>query len=216
MNPSYYAIIPAEVRYSDIKPNAKLLYGEITCLTHHTGYCFATNKYFAKLYNVSKNTISLWIKDLKDAGFIEIEMIYKDKEIIERRIGITKFDEGGVIKNMEDNNIKSNTIKNNNMIEFRKMKFGTEVSDISSAMQIPIETANEFLEYWTEQNPKGTKMRFEMQKTFDINLRLKRWVRNSIRFNWNKATPKSKINQTLNAHQKAREMIKKMNMNGNM
>ena len=28
--PNYYAIIPANVRYADLKPNAKLLYGEIT------------------------------------------------------------------------------------------------------------------------------------------------------------------------------------------
>ena len=32
VNPSYYAIIPASVRYSDIIPNAKLLFGEITAL----------------------------------------------------------------------------------------------------------------------------------------------------------------------------------------
>ena len=57
--PSYYSIIPARVRYSDLKPNAKLLYGEISSLTHKEGYCYAQNKYFAELYNVSKNTISL-------------------------------------------------------------------------------------------------------------------------------------------------------------
>ena len=32
--PRYYAIIPANVRYSDLKPNAKLLYGEITALSN--------------------------------------------------------------------------------------------------------------------------------------------------------------------------------------
>ena len=58
-NPNYYAIIPAGVRYSAIKPNAKLLYGEITALANKKGYCFATNKYFAELYSVNKNTISL-------------------------------------------------------------------------------------------------------------------------------------------------------------
>ena len=70
--PNYYAIIPANVRYSDLKPNAKLLYGEITALSNKDGYCFASNNYFANLYNVNKNTISSWITDLKNRGFIVV------------------------------------------------------------------------------------------------------------------------------------------------
>lgn len=90
--PNYYAIIPANVRYSDITPNAKLLYGEITCLCNKEGYCYATNDYFSKLYNVSKISISKWIKELKDNNFIKTEIIYKEgsKEILNRYIRIVK------------------------------------------------------------------------------------------------------------------------------
>lgn len=90
--PNYYAIIPANVRYSNITPNAKLLYGEITCLCNKEGYCYATNDYFSKLYNVSKISISKWIKELKDNNFIETEIIYKEgsKEILNRYIRILK------------------------------------------------------------------------------------------------------------------------------
>ena len=38
---------------------------------------------------------------------------------------------------------------------------------------------NDFFNYWTEKNKSGTKFRAEMQKTFDINLRLKRWASNN-------------------------------------
>ena len=47
---SYYAIIPANVRYdNELTEKAKLLYGEITCLSNKEGYCFALNNYFAIL-----------------------------------------------------------------------------------------------------------------------------------------------------------------------
>lgn len=65
----------------------RLLYGEITALTNRNGYCFATNKYFAELYDVTVETISRWISHLQRLGFIKVEIIKSDKnEIIERRI----------------------------------------------------------------------------------------------------------------------------------
>jgi hypothetical protein len=38
---------------------------------------------------------------------------------------------------------------------------------------------NEFYLYWTEPNKSGTKMRFEMEKTWDIGRRLARWANNN-------------------------------------
>jgi len=68
---SYYAVIPANVRYcKDVCDGAKLLYGEITALSNQNGYCWATNKYFADLYGKSSDTISRWISELAGAGFI--------------------------------------------------------------------------------------------------------------------------------------------------
>lgn len=37
----------------------------------------------------------------------------------------------------------------------------------------------EFVDYWTEKNISGKKMKFEMQKTFDIKKRLLRWCKNA-------------------------------------
>ena len=77
---SYYAVIPATVRYdSSVVPSAKLLYGEITALCNEKGYCWATNGYFSRLYSVSKRTISTWIKSLCDAGYISVEFVLDNK-----------------------------------------------------------------------------------------------------------------------------------------
>jgi len=89
---SYYAIIPANVRYDiDLPPNAKLLYGEITALCNEKGYCWASNDYFAKLYNVEKRTISRWVNALVKKGYIKMELTYKEgsKEVEQRRLYIT-------------------------------------------------------------------------------------------------------------------------------
>ena len=68
---SYYAVIPANVRYcKEVPDGAKLLYGEITALCNSHGYCWASNKYFSDLYGKSSDTISRWISQLAQAGFI--------------------------------------------------------------------------------------------------------------------------------------------------
>jgi hypothetical protein len=42
----------------------------------------------------------------------------------------------------------------------------------------------DFFYYWTEPNKSQTKMKFEMQKTWDTARRLRTWERNNI--NWNR------------------------------
>ena len=122
--PTYYAIISAEVRYDkNLSANAKLLYGEITCLTNENGFCFATNKYFADLYDKSKVTISKWISELVASGYLSTSYTYKEgtKEIDKRYISILK---GGIKENFKDNNtsinntsiIKEKIIKKKNFI----------------------------------------------------------------------------------------------------
>jgi len=88
-NPSYYAIIPAVVRYdNNLSANAKLLFAEITCLCNKNGVCNASNNYFSDLYNVSTVSISKWVSQLVKNGYITTKMVYKEdsKEIKNRDI----------------------------------------------------------------------------------------------------------------------------------
>lgn len=141
--PGYYGILPASIRYDkNLKPMEKIMYSELTALSNKNGYCNATNSYFAELYEVGKNTVSLWISDLEKAGYIKTKLIYEagTKIIKERRIyisdpitknndtyhekevdPITKNDDTPITKNREDNNTSINNtrliITNNNNLE---------------------------------------------------------------------------------------------------
>lgn len=85
--PNYYAVIPAKVRYDKhLKPNEKLLYGEITALTNKSGECWASNRYFSELYGTQQETISRWISNLKNKGYITVKIIRNEDNQIEKRI----------------------------------------------------------------------------------------------------------------------------------
>ncbi|MER2057195.1 MAG: helix-turn-helix domain-containing protein [Niallia sp.] len=131
MHRSYYAVIPANVRYDkDLIGHAKLLYGEITALCNEKGYCWASNAYFAELYNVSKKTISTWINQLVDKKYITSEIKYKEgsKEIEGRylRICYEPMEENvntPIEEKVKDNNTSfNNTINNTNNIYMHSEK----------------------------------------------------------------------------------------------
>lgn len=120
--PNYYSITPATVRYDNrLKANEKLLFGEITALSNIKGYCYSTNKYFSKLYDVSITTISTWINHLKELGYIKVEMIKEGKEIKERHLfpvvepikenlntPIKEKFKRGIKENFKENNTRNN------------------------------------------------------------------------------------------------------------
>lgn len=119
--PSYYAIIPANVRYDkELSANAKLLYGEITSLCNEKGYCWATNQYFSNLYEVSDRTIQNLIKQLSDKKYIQIKIINNSKRLI--YIDFTTHENNfipgtKIFSYPHENNFTHNN-KNNNKIEY--------------------------------------------------------------------------------------------------
>ena len=90
---SYYAIIPANVRYDkSLSANEKLLFGEISALCNDKGYCWSTNKYFSDLYGVSQSSISRWISVLVSKKYLFVKTIYRKgtREILARHLSIIK------------------------------------------------------------------------------------------------------------------------------
>ena len=71
-DPGFIAYLPSKVRYDNSLPfGARIIYAEISALCNVKGYCWASNKYFADLFNNSKDTISRWIADLEKQGYIK-------------------------------------------------------------------------------------------------------------------------------------------------
>lgn len=154
---SYYAIIPANVRYDkDLAPNAKLLYGEITALCNEKGYCWASNQYFAELYGVSVLSVKRWVNSLVNKGYVYRTLTYKpnskevDKRILSIDSGIKidttsvqkcydpsiKNDTSSSIKNDTDNNTSINNTFNN--------------TDIYKEKNIKKESVNSVISEYTE------------------------------------------------------------------
>jgi len=98
---------------------------------------------------------------------------------------------------LNTNNNKVNTIQSKYFIEPALLKYWNNVAD-----EIGFSDLDAFIDYWTEKSPRGKKMRFEKQKTFDVRRRMQRWMKND--FN------KPKVSQTdhmLNVWQEARNII---------
>lgn len=78
MNPGYFAILPASVRYDNrLSASEKLMFSEITALAGKDGYAYAKNKYFAELYGVDERTIRRWIAKLTDMKYVSVSMVKK-------------------------------------------------------------------------------------------------------------------------------------------
>jgi hypothetical protein len=73
------------------------------------------------------------------------------------------------------NNPLATTNTNNNLIKNRKKIFRDKVFALSN---FNIKNLESFFNYWTELNTNQTKMRFEGEKFFEVEKRLKKWMIN--------------------------------------
>ena len=148
--PSYYSVTPATVRYDHrLKPNEKLLYGEITALANVKGYCYASNSYFAKLYGVKSGTVSGWVAHLKELSYIDTQTIYKEnsKEIQERRIYINDTPTRNIAGVCDKKRIPP-TIKNEDPMRYKSKENNTSINNTSkNSSSKQLDETNAFVAY---------------------------------------------------------------------
>ena len=143
----------------------------------------------------------------------------KTHQIIEtKRMGIPakqyfKINEQQVMQILNNLLVKNSTTINknkeiriiNNTISNRRNDFVFEVLTFDYDESI----LNGFIDYWTEPNKSNTKMKFELNKTWKTELRLKTWATNQKKWDKPKSNPKSmsKLDAQINEWQKAKELL---------
>jgi len=163
--PNYYAIIPAEVRYSKaLTPNAKLLYAEITALCNMNGKCTASTEYFCRLYEVSRASIQNWLRLLEKNGYIIRDVIYRQgsKEILSRSI---KLVDKPSLKMYTDNtniNITNTNLTDSNKKAFFKKPTLVEVKNYCILRKNNID-AEAFIDFYES---KGWQIGKEIMKSW--------------------------------------------------
>lgn len=143
----------------------------------------------------------------------------KTHQIIEtKRMGIPakqyfKINEQQVMQILNNLLVKNSTTINknkeiriiNNTISNRRNDFVFEVLTFNYDESI----LNGFIDYWTEPNKSNTKMKFELNKTWKTELRLKTWATNQKKWDKPKTNSKSmsKLDAQINEWQKAKELL---------
>jgi len=84
------------------------------------------------------------------------------------------------------NVIVNDNIKKESNKEKRKSDFSKILQTISENYDQDV--LNDFFNYWTESGINDQKMRFEKEKSFDVNLRLKTWIKNQKKWEVQKNT----------------------------
>lgn len=101
-----------------------------------------------------------------------------------------------------ENKFSSTQTKKN--IEDRLEEFRLQIEPFKE--KYSSDTLNDFWRYWTEKNSNGKKMRFEMQKVFDVGRRLITWSKNENK-NFN---GKSKSNLGVQSRQERVEEVREL------
>lgn len=208
INPSYYAILTADMRYdNNLSDFDKVLGSDITALCNKNGYCTASNHYFAEVFNKSKDTISKRISNLVKEGYYKSVLIYKKgtKEVVERRLyPLSKtsipLDENAdtpICKNAEDNNTSINTTS----IKNKQKNFSFSLSKSTAYKYLSAEYKQNLLAYAVTQVGNRAKDLLDSMidhhsskgsRFLDWAAAFRTWKRNDEKFNISKPAFKSK------------------------
>tara|TARA_B110000238_G_scaffold29055_1_gene29162 strand:+ start:233 stop:904 length:672 start_codon:yes stop_codon:yes gene_type:complete len=152
------------------------------------GWFFNTAKNIEKDTSLTSHQQRRAIKHLKSLGIIETKVVgipaKQHFKIIENKLlsylttSCEESEQQVVKKTQTINKNKEIRITNNN-ISIRELNFINQVS----LLDYDLTLKKQFCDYWTEPNKSNTKMKFELNKTWKTELRIKTWAANQKKWN---------------------------------
>lgn len=162
------------------------------------GQCIMSLQNWAKRWNVSKGAARNFLELLKKDGMIHTENIS-----ISTRITVCNYDNyqgsahsSKMHEKRVENGWKTDEDPNNNDDNYNKRvdhlnsedNLKKKESELKESIEpfIPIygkDICNKFYLYWSEPNKSKTKLRYEMEKTWDVSRRLANWANRDKAFN---------------------------------
>jgi len=183
------------------------------------GWFFNTSKNIENDTTLTSHQQRKAIKKLADLEIIEVKLIgipakqhFKVHELRLLEFLQTSCENNAnkMLKNRKLVVKKTQTINKNKVIRItnkdiynRKEKFILEVSSFDYDKSV----LDDFVDYWTEPNKSGTKMKFELNQTWSTNLRLKTWAKNSKKWSTPKSAGMSKLDAQINEWQEAKKLL---------
>lgn len=183
---------------ADLTMEERGQYITLLCLQHQKG-SLSEKTIRLSVGSVSVDVLKKFSKDSESNYFQE-----RLKEEIEKRVAFTESRRNNGFKGgrpkandkpsgYPKENLMENENENENedLIDDEKAKrksIEERQNDFLNSLRLfypayTKELLKEFYDYWTESNPSRTKMKFELNNTWDTSRRLKTWFNNSQKFN---------------------------------
>jgi len=163
----------------DLGFSAKLVLAEIEHLDA-IGHCFASNGYFADMFDLSKSRVSHIISDLTRRGYISAMLEWKNKQVIKRIIKPSR--KGGIAKtaipyceNSKENNLLLKHKEESNLSAFKK----PTIEDVQ-AYALEINAASMPIEFSDYHESRGWTVGKAPMKDWQAAFRT--WERNHHKF----------------------------------
>ena len=142
----------------------------ISSLTAENGFCYASNDYLAKLFEIDEVSVSRKIKKLEYFGYITIEYERRGSQITKRQIRLTKMltvdlqkSQSTINKNVKEKNTSNNIINNIlNNINNKELKESVE-KFVQHRKELKKPLTSSSLEYNLKQLDKWSKGNIALQ-----------------------------------------------------
>ncbi len=200
--PKFIVVTEEVLKMKNLNSLQKLVFSNIANVELNGGTFKFNNEWISSYIHKSVRSVSGIISHLVRIGLITTRYEYhKGTNKIKQRVVQLSADAKRLFAKNGKNDLAETCVdnkqvssldttldkKNNNSINQRCDAFTKEVH---SFKEFDYHHAD-FIDYWTEYNKSKTKMRFELERTWDTKRRLKTWTKNSDT-NFGKKNPNQK------------------------